>query len=68
MTTRKLYQRTMRAIVHLNVIYIKFFDSLLMVEAARAEAQKLLDTDPTLANYPLISARLSSKKTTVHFE
>ena len=39
-----------------------------MVEAARAEAQKLLDTDPALANYPLISARLSSKKTTVHFE
>ncbi len=39
-----------------------------MVEAARTEAQKLLDTDPTLANYPLISARLSSKTTPMHFE
>ena len=39
-----------------------------MVEAARTEAQKLLDTDPGLAHHPLITARLASKNIAVHFE
>ena len=33
-----------------------------MVEAARTEAQKLLDTDPNLARHSLITSRLASKK------
>jgi len=39
-----------------------------MVEAARTEAQKLLDENPDLSKFPLVSARLSFKLTALHFE
>jgi hypothetical protein len=45
-----------------------FFDSLTMVEAARTEAQRLLDEDPELSSHPLITVRLATKKVAVHFE
>ncbi|MDP2593259.1 MAG: GxxExxY protein [bacterium] len=40
-----------------------------MVEAARAEAARLLDDDETLSSYPLLKSRLASReKTEIHFE
>lgn len=42
--------------------------NLKMVEAARTEAKRLIDTDMTLAEYPLLAERLASKKHAIHFE
>lgn len=42
--------------------------NLKMVEAARAEAQKLVETDPTFAKYPTLRERLSSTDRKIHFE
>lgn len=39
-----------------------------MVEAARKEAQTLLETDPELKNHPAIAERLSTQAEAVHFE
>jgi ATP-dependent DNA helicase RecG len=40
-----------------------------MVEAARLESQKLLESDPDLKNYPLILEKIKSQKLTdLHFE
>ncbi len=43
--------------------------NLKMVEAARAEAKKLLDQDPKLAHHPLLVAHLTNQTTKqIHFE
>jgi ATP-dependent DNA helicase RecG len=42
--------------------------NLKMVELARAEAQKLVASDPSLKNHPLISKRLETQKKPIHFE
>lgn len=43
--------------------------NLKMVEAARTEAGRLLDTDPSFAHFPLIKRELEKRKTdAVHFE
>ncbi len=39
-----------------------------MVEAARAEAVKLIETDPELKNYPLLKAKVKEKAGEFHFE
>lgn len=39
-----------------------------MVEAARTEAQKLLDADPTLYNHTIIAHHIATKKIATHFE
>lgn len=39
-----------------------------MVEAARIESQKILQEDPELKKYPLISERLKSQDHLIHFE
>jgi ATP-dependent DNA helicase RecG len=42
--------------------------NLKMVEAARTEAQKLVEHDPTFEKYPLIKSRLASNSKKIHFE
>ncbi len=42
--------------------------NLKMVEAARTEAQKLVEEDPSLEKYPLLNARLASNSRKIHFE
>ena len=39
-----------------------------MVEAARAEATKLVEDDPTLSKFPLLKERLESSAAKIHFE
>ncbi len=39
-----------------------------MVEAARKEATALIDTNPTLADFPLLKEHLESATTKIHFE
>lgn len=39
-----------------------------MVEAAREEAQNILENDPELKNYPLIKERLKQENLNIHFE
>lgn len=39
-----------------------------MVEAARAEATKLIEKDPSLSKHPLLASLLSSNSTKIHFE
>lgn len=39
-----------------------------MVEAARTEAQKIIQEDPELKNHPLITERLKSQDKQIHFE
>ncbi|MDP2641795.1 MAG: ATP-dependent DNA helicase RecG [bacterium] len=39
-----------------------------MVEAARLEATRLIESDPTLAKFPLLKARLNSPAPQIHFE
>jgi hypothetical protein len=38
-----------------------------MVEAARHEAEKMIDEDPKLKNYPLLKAKLAQDEK-IHFE
>ena len=55
----------------LSDLGMEALQNLKMVEAARAEAQTLLQADPTLDNYPLIKTRLAALTTTerqIHFE
>ncbi len=43
--------------------------NLKMVEAARTEAGRLLDTDPSFSRFPLIKKEMEKRKSdTVHFE
>lgn len=42
--------------------------NLKMVEAARTEAQKLIEKDPALAKHPLLSELLEQKQSQLHFE
>jgi ATP-dependent DNA helicase RecG len=42
--------------------------NLKMVEAARTEAEKIIDQDPDLSRHPNFLARLSSQKQEIHFE
>ena len=42
--------------------------NLKMVEAARNEAQALIKQDPTLANHPRISARITARLSDLHME
>ncbi|OHA60790.1 MAG: ATP-dependent DNA helicase RecG [Candidatus Vogelbacteria bacterium RIFOXYD1_FULL_42_15] len=39
-----------------------------MVELARTEAQKIVETDPTLKNHPLLKQQLATRQKPVHFE
>ena len=39
-----------------------------MVEAARVEATKLVEGDPTLSEFPLLKERLESSTAKIHFE
>jgi len=39
-----------------------------MVEAARAEAMKLIETNPTLSEFPLLKERLDASLSKIHFE
>lgn len=39
-----------------------------MVEAARIEATKLIESDPTLSKFPLLRDQLASRDTKIHFE
>ncbi len=52
----------------LSDIGMEAIKNLKMVEAARAEAQALLKSDPDLKNHPLIRAKLSQPKPEIHFE
>src|SRR3989344_2848952 len=51
----------------LSDIGMEALKNLKMVEAARAEAAKIIDSDPTLAAHPLLHERLSRTQT-IHFE
>ncbi len=42
--------------------------NLKMVEAARTEAQKIVEQDPMFKKYPLIQARLEATENKIHFE
>ncbi|MFA6404750.1 MAG: ATP-dependent DNA helicase RecG [Candidatus Paceibacterota bacterium] len=42
--------------------------NLKMVEAARNEAQRLVDLDSTLTNYPVLKQEVDNKKKNLHFE
>jgi hypothetical protein len=39
-----------------------------MVEAARTEAEKIINADPDLSQHPSFLARLASQKQEIHFE
>lgn len=39
-----------------------------MVEAARTEATKIIESDPNLVKHPMLDARLSSSSAKIHFE
>jgi ATP-dependent DNA helicase RecG len=39
-----------------------------MVEAARSEAQKLIESDPTLSDHPLLASRIDLQTDKIHFE
>lgn len=52
----------------LTDVAMEALKNIKMVEAAREEAQKLIDTDPELVNYPLLKAAMAQHKIDVHFE
>jgi ATP-dependent DNA helicase RecG len=39
-----------------------------LVEASRKEAQRLIDSDPTLDHYPLLKQMIASRTHDIHFE
>ena len=51
-----------------NFNNFKNYKNIKMVEAARTEAEKLLDEDTELKNHPLIKEKLSKNTTEIHFE
>lgn len=61
----ELYGRKQWGITDLGMEAIK---NIKMVEAARAEAARIIETDPELKKFPLLSARLSSATQKIHFE
>ena len=42
--------------------------NLKMVEAARTEAEAIINDDPDLSRHPEFSKRLSARKQEIHFE
>lgn len=60
-----LYGRKQWGITDVGMEAIK---NLAMVEAARTEAQKMIEEDPELVYYPLIKEAVALKKTQLHFE
>ncbi|MDO8565432.1 MAG: ATP-dependent DNA helicase RecG [bacterium] len=42
--------------------------NLKMVEAARLEASKIVESNPTLSKFPLLKSRLESNSSKIHFE
>ena len=44
------------------------FKNIKMVEAARTEATKLIETNPTLSKFPLLKERLDTSVSKIHFE
>ena len=48
-------------------IAMEAIKNIKMVEAARAEARALLESDPTLSSFPILQSKLSTKKE-IHFE
>jgi ATP-dependent DNA helicase RecG len=61
----ELYGRTQSG---LSDIGMEALRNLKMVEAAREEAKKLVETDPELVNHPLIKERVRDKAKRLHFE
>ncbi|MFZ2521884.1 MAG: ATP-dependent DNA helicase RecG [Minisyncoccia bacterium] len=61
----ELYGRKQWGISDLAMEAIK---NIKMVEASRTEAQKLVEEDPELTNYPLLKERLESQNHKIHFE
>ncbi|MBX4198950.1 ATP-dependent DNA helicase RecG [Candidatus Parcubacteria bacterium] len=61
----ELYGRKQWGISDLAMEAIK---NLKMVEAARTEATKIIDTDPELKKHPLLKLRLDSSAQKIHFE
>lgn len=52
----------------LSDLGMEALQNLKMVEAARSEAQKILQTDPELKKYPLLREQIHQPQTEVHFE
>jgi len=52
----------------LSDLAMEAIKNLKMVEAARTEAQKIVEADPELKQYPLLKARLESSARKIHFE
>ncbi len=52
----------------LSDIAMEAIKNMKMVEAARAESQRIISQDPTLANYPLLAAHIAEPKNEIHFE
>ena len=52
----------------LSDVGMEAIKNLKMVEAARAEAQVILKTDPDLKNYPLLHEKLAQQTQAIHFE
>lgn len=52
----------------LSDLGMEALQNLKMVEAARTEAQKILNTDPELKKYPLLREQIHQPQTEVHFE
>ncbi len=61
----ELYGRKQWGISDVGMEAIK---NIKMVEAARAEAKRLIDDYSELNKYPLLQEKLSSRKNTLHFE
>ncbi|NQV88592.1 MAG: ATP-dependent DNA helicase RecG [Parcubacteria group bacterium] len=61
----ELYGRKQWGISDLAMEGIK---NIKMVEAARLEAHKIVDTDPELENYPLLQEKITSRDNKIHFE
>lgn len=61
----ELYGRSQSGLTDLGM---EALTNLKMVEAARTEAHKLIEQDPTLKNHPELKKAISSKKEKIHFE
>ena len=61
----ELYGRKQWGLSDLAMEAIK---NIKMVEAARLEATKIIELDPTLSNHPILKNRLESASNRIHFE
>jgi ATP-dependent DNA helicase RecG len=52
----------------LTDIGMEAIKNIKMVEAARAEAEQILNEDPSLKNYPFLAQALASQDKVIHFE